>query len=134
MQGQTNKQILTGQRPRALRNNASDAERALWIGLKNLELERCKFGRQHPFGDNILDFVCLERRVVIKRDGSQHFDASEDDRVRTGFLRSPGFVMLRRWNSAVFSNIGGELEVSHRELIGRARTPSPPDPRLEGES
>ncbi|MFD2270610.1 DUF559 domain-containing protein [Undibacterium arcticum] len=31
-----------------------------------------KFRRQHPFENYILDFVCLEHRLVIEVDGSQH--------------------------------------------------------------
>jgi len=31
-----------------------------------------KFRRQHPIGDLVLDFVCLERRVAIEIDGFAH--------------------------------------------------------------
>ena len=133
MQGQTNKQILREHRPRSLRNSATDAERALWVRLRGRQLERCKFRRQHPFGDYILDFACLERRVVVELDGSQHFDATAYDEARTQFLQAAGFVVLRFWNNEVFGDIDGVLEVIRRELAGRVRTPSPPNPPLEGE-
>jgi very-short-patch-repair endonuclease len=133
MQGQTNKQILTAHLQRSLRNGATDAERALWRRLKGRQLEDCKFRRQHPFGDFILDFVCLERRIVVELDGSQHFDASAYDEARSTFLRAAGFVVLRFWNNEVFDEIDGVLEAIRRELVGEARTPSPPNPPLEGE-
>ena len=133
MQGQTNKTILGEHRPRSLRNNATDAERALWLRLKGRQLERCKFRRQHPFADYILDFVCLERRIVVELDGSQHRDASAYDATRSEFLRAAGFVVLRFWNNEVFGEVDGVLEVIRRELIARVRTPSPPNPPLEGE-
>ncbi|HSB05833.1 MAG TPA: DUF559 domain-containing protein [Thermodesulfobacteriota bacterium] len=28
-----------------------------------------RFRRQHPFGDSILDFVCLDKKLVIEVDG-----------------------------------------------------------------
>jgi very-short-patch-repair endonuclease len=39
--------------------------------------------------------------------------------------------VLRFWNNEVFDEINGVLEVIRRELV--ARTPSPPNPPLEGE-
>ncbi|HVT33374.1 MAG TPA: endonuclease domain-containing protein [Rhodanobacteraceae bacterium] len=132
MQGQTNKQILGEHRQRSLRNNATDAERALLQRLKGRQLEGCKFRRQHPFGDFILDFVCLERHVV-ELDGSQHFDAAAYDEMRSRFLRLAGFGILRFRNNDVFSDLDGMLEVNRRERVVRGRTPSPPNPPLEGE-
>lgn len=58
MCGQTNKGILEPKLQRRLRNNATDTERALWQRLRARQLDGCKFRRQHPFGDYILDFVC----------------------------------------------------------------------------
>jgi very-short-patch-repair endonuclease len=133
MQGQTNKQIVSEHRQRSLRNDATDAERALWQRLKGRQLEGCKFRRQHPFGDYIVDFVCLERCIVVELDGSQHFETTAYDEARSEFLRTAGFVVLRFWNNEVFGEIGGVLEVIRRELIGTGRTPSPPNPPLEGE-
>jgi very-short-patch-repair endonuclease len=133
MQGQTNKQILDEHRQRSLRNNATDAERVLRQRLKGRQLERCKFRRQHPFGDYILDFVCLERRIVVELDGSRHFEAAAYDEARSAFLQAAGFVVLRFWNNQVFGEIGGVLEVIRRELVLRGQTPSPPNPPLEGE-
>ena len=57
-------------RARELRNNATDAERALWRQLRLWQLEGYKFRRQQPLGRFIVDFVCLEKRVVIELDGA----------------------------------------------------------------
>jgi very-short-patch-repair endonuclease len=46
-----------------------------------------KFRRQHPFENCVLDFVCLERRLVIEVDGAQHAEAKEYDEGRTEKLR-----------------------------------------------
>jgi hypothetical protein len=51
-------------RARELRNNPTDAERVLWGHLRFWQLDGCKFRRQQPLGRYIVDFVCLEKRVV----------------------------------------------------------------------
>ncbi|MBN8887826.1 MAG: endonuclease domain-containing protein [Rudaea sp.] len=126
MQGQTNKKILAAKLQRRLRNAPTDAESKLWQRLRHRQLDHCKFRRQHPFGDYILDFVCLERKIVIELDGAQHADRLEYDRQRTRFLERSGFTVLRFWNNEVFENLEDLLEVVLQTLRDRA-TPSPPN-------
>ena len=138
MRGQTNRCILESKWPRLLRNSPTDAGRALWQRLKGRQLEGCKFRRQNPFGDYILDFVCLERGVVVELDGSQHMAEISHDAQRTLFLESAGFVVLRFWNNDVLGNLNGVVEMLQKHLISEATpfsftTPSPPNPPLEGE-
>lgn len=133
MKGQTNRQILDARLQRTLRNAPTDAERLLWRHLKSRQIEGCKFRRQHPFDDYILDFVCLERRVVVELDGSQHFDATKYDEERSRFLRIAGFEILRFWNNEVFGELDAVLEVIRRKLVALGENPSPPNPPLEGE-
>jgi very-short-patch-repair endonuclease len=132
MQGQTNSRILQAKLQRNLRNAPTDAEYRLWQRLRNRQIENCKFRRQHPLGDYIADFVCLERKVIVELDGSQHAGAADYDAMRTKFLESAGFIVLRFWNNQVFNEITGVLEVILQALNARA-TPSPPNPPLEGE-
>jgi len=132
MRGQTNKRILEPKLQRRLRNSPTDAEHRLWQRLRARQVEDCKFRRQHPYGDFILDFVCLERRVVVELDGSQHAEASERDATRTRALETGGFTVLRFWNNEVFEKFEGVLEAIRQCLESRA-TPSPPNPPLEGE-
>ncbi len=54
----------------------SDAEHALWHLLRCRQISGLKFRRQHPFCDYILDFVCLENKLVIEVDGGQHGEQS----------------------------------------------------------
>ena len=131
MRGQTNKTILAPKLQRRLRNVPTDAEHVLWQSLRGRQLEEYKFRRQHTFGDYILDFICLERALIVELDGGQHTVAL--DAERTQFLEKAGFAILRFWNSDVFSNRAGVLEAIQQGLIARA-TPSPPNPPLEGES
>jgi len=57
---------------RKLRKNMTDAERLLWQHLRNRQLGGYKFRRQRPIGPYIVDFVCLEKKLVIEVDGGQH--------------------------------------------------------------
>jgi very-short-patch-repair endonuclease len=116
MKAQTNRRVIRAKLPRQLRNAGTDAERTLWRHLQRRQIERCKFRRQHPYGDYILDFVCLERCVVVELDGSQHADSIERDSKRTRSLEQAGFVVLRFWNNDVSDNISGVLEVVQRTL------------------
>ena len=69
---------------RSLRRNQTDAERALWQHLRGKRFQGFKFRRQHPYGLYILDFVCLEARLVIELDGGQHQVARPTVRVMPG--------------------------------------------------
>ena len=75
MRGQTNKRIIKHKLQRNMRNLPTDAEHRLWQYLRNRQLAGCKFRRQHPFGDYILDFACLERGIALELDGGQHADS-----------------------------------------------------------
>ena len=132
MQGQTNHRILAGKLQRELRNSPTDAERRLWQKLRGRQIENCKFRRQHPFGNYILDFVCLERKIAVELDGSQHAETTLYDAQRTRTIEDSGFVVHRFWNNEILENIDGVLEVILQALRERA-TPSPPNPPLEGE-
>jgi very-short-patch-repair endonuclease len=90
MKGQTNRFILDNHIQRQLRNNPTDAELALWRRLRGAQIEGCKFRRQHPFLDYILDFVCLEKALVMEVDGGQH-QGSDSDKLRDQRLIAAGF-------------------------------------------
>ena len=129
MQGQTNKIIQTRKLQRTLRKNMTDAERKLWSALRFEQMNGHKFRRQHPFENFILDFVCLERKLVIEVDGSRHMEKVVADEERTKVLQNAGFTVLRFWNNTVFN----EFE-SVKETIFRALETHPhPNLPLEGE-
>ena len=83
----------------------SDAEQALWHLLRCRQISGLKFRRQHPFGDYILDFVCLEKRLVIEVDGGQHGEHAGNDKNRARILQAAGFRVLRFWNNDVLNEI-----------------------------
>ncbi len=59
-------------RARALRRAQTDPERLLWSKLRNRGLDGAKFRRQEPLRGFVVDFCCLEKRLVIELDGDPH--------------------------------------------------------------
>jgi very-short-patch-repair endonuclease len=100
----------------------TDAERKLWHRLRGEQLG-AKFRRQHPFENYVLDFVCLERLLVIEVDGSQHAENKEIDEVRTAVLSRAGFKVLRFWNNEVLNETDSVVQ-----SIWDVLNPSPPQP------
>ena len=94
---------------RNLRRKQTDAERKLWLILRSRQFENSKFRRQEPIGKYIVDFVSLERELIIELDGGQHNQQSEmeKDEVRTKWLEKKGFIVIRFWNNDVLQNIDG---------------------------
>ena len=130
MKGQTNHSIIDNGLQRKLRSNMTDAENHLWRHLRARQMAGCKFRRQHPFMDYVLDFVCLEKKLLVEVDGSQHLE-SERDIVRDQHLREAGFRILRFWNNQVLQEIDAVTEVIWRAVNAEedeSLTPSPPHP------
>ena len=103
-------------RARQLRKNLTDAERLLWRRLRLWRVDGFKFRRQQPLGNYIVDFVCLEKRLIIEVDGGQHAQQANYDTDRDAWLRNQGFVILRFWNNDVLKNIDGVMEVIAKNL------------------
>lgn len=105
---------------RALRASMTDAEHRLWRVLRKRQLGGHRFRRQCPLGPFVVDFVCLERGVVIEVDGGQHCDSLRDAR-RDAWLRGRGFSVLRFWNHDVMGNLEGVWQVIESALAERGR-------------
>jgi very-short-patch-repair endonuclease len=127
MKGQTNEKILKPGLQRRLRKNLTDAEQRLWSCLRGRQMEQFKFRRQHPFGDYVIDFVCLEAMLAVEVDGGQHADSRQRDDARTKSLTEAGFKVLRFWNNDVLRDIEAVKETIWRALQEQS-DPSPPRP------
>lgn len=115
-------------RTKTLRKNLTDAERWLWQRLRNRELSGWKFRRQHSIGPYIVDFVCIEKRLVIELDGGQHVENLESDAKRSEYLKEKGYRILRFWNNDVLREGEAVLNVilSCLEKDAPSPVPSPP--------
>jgi very-short-patch-repair endonuclease len=107
-------------RARALRGNMTDAEKRIWFRLRAHRFDGASFRRQFPIGAYVVDFVCLESRLIVEIDGGQHSE-NQKDTARDAWLRSQGFRVLRFWNHDVLSNTEGVLE-----QIAKATQDAPP--------
>ena len=95
-----------------LRKNLTPQERTLWNKLRNRQINNLKFKRQAPIGDYIVDFLCLEKMLVVEVDGGQHNQTKniQYDQKRTEYLNNRGFKVLRFWNNDIDNNIEGVIE------------------------
>ncbi|MBI3901939.1 MAG: endonuclease domain-containing protein [Nitrosomonadales bacterium] len=101
--------LVTTARARSLRHDMTDAERLLWRALRGKQLNGQRFRRQHPIGQYIADFACIEQQIVVELDGGRHQEQLAYDEQRTTFLRLHGWQVLRFWNNDVLNNLDGVL-------------------------
>ena len=102
---------------RTLRRNMTDAEKLLWRFLRDRQLSGYKFHRQHPIGPFIVDFVCLEKKLIIEVDGGQHSKQLEADSKRSDYFEERGYRVLRFWNSEVLEENESVLNVILSSLV-----------------
>jgi len=92
--------------------------------LRSRRLRQLKFRRQLPISGYIVDFVCLEEKVIVEVDGGQHNDRQVQDARRTAVLEKSGFRVLRFWNNEVLEKLDSVLE----EILRAVEAPPSPQP------
>ena len=107
---------------RKLRRTQTDAERALWQRMRDRQLHGYKFRRQMPVKPYIVDFACIELKLIVELDGSQHLQQKQHDDQRTRFLEASGYQVVRFWNNEVLKNMESVLEslsltIAQREQV-----------------
>ncbi|MEW5687822.1 MAG: DUF559 domain-containing protein [Pseudomonadota bacterium] len=109
-------------RARQLRNNMTEPEVWLWGRLKRLRARGFHVRRQHPCRGYFLDFVCVDRMLVIELDGGGHGETAqiEHDRIRDAVLEREGYQVLRFWNHEVREDIDRVMDVIVCALETRA--------------
>ena len=115
---------------KTLRTNRTEAEQRLWYHLRAHRFMGLKFKRQKPMGRYIVDFVCMEQRLIIELDGGHHSEQVAYDQHRDAWLRSQGYTVLRFWNNEVMQQLEGVLEQIHC-TISLSPGPSPASGRGE---
>jgi very-short-patch-repair endonuclease len=98
-----------------LRRELTPAEHKLWSALRSDQLG-VNFRRQHAIGPYIADFCCIQKKLIVELDGSQHLEQAEYDRQRTEFLQSKGYRVLRFWNNDVMNDLNGVVSVIQEAL------------------
>ncbi len=104
---------------KTLRRKMTEPERRLWYFLRGRRLAKFKFRRQVPIGPFIVDFICMEAKLIVELDGSQHAKRREADQQRTEMLEKLGYRVIRFSNpdllqsrEAVLGTILGVLSES----------------------
>ena len=99
---------------KSMRRNPTDAERQMWLILKDRRLADYKFRRQVPIGPYIADFVCYSARLIIELDGSQH--SGDHDTARDAWLSTKGFTILRVWDNQIADDCEAVLDAVWNRL------------------
>ncbi len=102
-----------------LRKNQTEVELRLWQYLRDRRFANFKFRRQHILQGYIVDFVCLQKKLIVELDGSQHMEQVVYDDVRTKKLMQDGFQVLRFWNNDVLQNTEPVLDTIYHALLSR---------------
>jgi very-short-patch-repair endonuclease len=106
---------------RKLRQGLTPAERKLWANIRNDQLT-VNFRRQHAIGSFIPDFVCIQKKLIIELDGSQHLEQEEYDQERTKYFGSQGYKVIRFWNNQVMNDINGVIKAIQYALESETQT------------
>jgi very-short-patch-repair endonuclease len=112
-----------GSRARLLRGQGTDAEQLLWRHLRGRRMEGYKFRRQMVIEPYIVDFLCLEAKLIVEADGGQHVEQRRYDATRSAKLALMGYRVLRFWNDEILTDTQSVLEQIRKTLID---PPSPP--------
>ncbi|MGV1011513.1 MAG: leucine--tRNA ligase [Flavobacterium sp.] len=114
-----------------MRKEPTLSEAILWDNLRREKLD-VRFRRQHLIGKYIVDFVCLEKGLIVEVDGDYHNtkEQSEIDEARTLELEQKhNFKVIRFSNEEVNKSISTVLNKIQEELNSRASfqasSPSP---------
>jgi very-short-patch-repair endonuclease len=118
-------------RARALRRDATEAEKKLWQHLRQPPFKQHHFRRQATIGPYFADFASHRLKIVIELDGGQHADNAADER-RTSYLASEGYRVLRFWNNDVVENLSGVLSTIDTAINVESSAPPDPSPPQAG--
>ncbi len=102
---------------RRLRRQATEPEDILWSLLRNRGLDGLKFRRQVPLLGYTVDFLCIDRKLIIELDGRQHAWEAEYDAARTAEIERHGFTVIRFRNAVVVNDHDAVL-VAIRAAVG----------------
>ncbi|MFN6090600.1 MAG: leucine--tRNA ligase [Cyclobacteriaceae bacterium] len=110
------------------RREPTEAEDRFWQAVRNSNLGQ-KFRRQHAIAKFIVDFVCIEKKLVVELDGSIHHYQKREDEERTKIIETEGFRVIRFSNEQVLNSLSEVLEKIKSELA----SPPPVERGLGGE-
>lgn len=98
----------------------------LWKRLRRRGLG-CKFRRQVALGPYIVDFLNVEKKVIIELDGTSHDGISSQlhDMHRDEYFRMKGYKTIRISNEDVRNALDSVVERLRGELADASLDPTP---------
>ena len=115
-------------RAKAMRRERTEPETRLWLRLRAKRFEQVKFRNQKVIQDErhryIVDFAANDPKLAIELDGDTHAGSGGYDAIRTRFLESKGYRVVRYSNVEVMENIDGVL-LHLTSVIDEMRSPLP---------
>jgi len=94
-----------------LRNKTTNAEKCLWLKLRNNQILGLRFKQQHPINQFITDFYCHKIKLAIEVDGEIHKEQynAEHDEGRTCEIEKYGISVIRFSNEDVLFEINSVI-------------------------
>ncbi len=108
------------------RKNPTKAEEVLWQEIRNRKLDY-KFRRQHAIDDFIVDFACVDKKLVIEVNGGYHKtpEQKEYDEFRTSKLNALGYSVLTFTNEEVLETTSDVVSEIKEKLSQSKNSPLP---------
>jgi very-short-patch-repair endonuclease len=109
-----------------LRKNMTPAEEFLWGQLRNRKFLGLKFRRQHPVEVFVVDFICIEKYLVVEVDGEIHQtpEQKEWDENRAAEIEKYGLTILRFTNEEVIHNTDKVLQKIKEYVLSYTSPPN----------
>ncbi len=97
------------------RQNQTEAEKIVWQAIRAKKLG-VRFRRQHVMHEYIVDFVSIEKNLVVEIDGDSHENSQEYDNIRTKVLNDMGFKVIRFTNDEVRKDLSNVIDIIEKNL------------------
>ena len=97
--------------------DVKDAEQALWQLLDPRRSGDRRFRRRVAIGPYVVDFACVEARLVVEIDRGLPAGGRDYKSVRTRFLERQGFSVLRFWANDVVARAPAVRDTIHARLL-----------------
>ena len=104
-----------------MRRAPAATEKLFWPYLRNRKLGGFKFKRQYLIGPYVVDYVCVEKKVVVELDGTPHDSRISYDAARDRYLEDRGYRVLRFENGEVVEYLSTVLDA----ILAALTAPSP---------
>jgi very-short-patch-repair endonuclease len=93
---------------------------------------KLKFRRQHPLHPYIVDFACVEARLIIELDDASHDTRQAYDAEREKALRKRGWTIMRFTNEEIADNLEGVILTILNQTMAALASPPPAPPVRTG--